>query len=338
MSTAIDRHWANGARFVRGMRGGHYESWFQRANHPMRDEAFWIRYTIFAPKGSPERAIAELWAVWFRGDEIVSAKRELPVVEARFASTGLEVAIGDATLSQPEDDGALVGSAGAISWDLRYTAPESPLLLLPKRLYGAALPKAKALVGSPLARFSGELRVREETIVVDDWVGSQNHNWGSKHTDEYAWGQVAGFDDAPDAFLELSTARVHLGPLKTPWLTPLVLRLDGEELRSSALVRAARNDGSYDEGMLRWRFAADAGSTRIEGEISADPERFVALPYGNPPGGTKTCLNSKVARCALRVSRGGESRTLTSAHRAAFEILTEGTSHPVTKHLEHVSR
>ena len=37
---------------------------------------------------------------------------------------------------------------------------------------------------------------------VDGWVGSQNHNWGRKHTDRYAWGQVAGFDDAPGSFLE----------------------------------------------------------------------------------------------------------------------------------------
>lgn len=29
---------------------GHYESFFQRANHPTRPLAFWIRYTIFSPK------------------------------------------------------------------------------------------------------------------------------------------------------------------------------------------------------------------------------------------------------------------------------------------------
>ena len=26
--------------------------------------------------------------------------------------------------------------------------------------------------------------------------------WGSRHNGEYAWGQVSGFDDTPDAFLE----------------------------------------------------------------------------------------------------------------------------------------
>jgi hypothetical protein len=29
-----------------------------------------------------------------------------------------------------------------------------------------------------------------------------SHNWGSQHTDRYAWAQVCGFDSAPDVFLE----------------------------------------------------------------------------------------------------------------------------------------
>ncbi len=32
--------------------GGHYESFYQRANHPTRPLAFWIRYTVFVPGGA----------------------------------------------------------------------------------------------------------------------------------------------------------------------------------------------------------------------------------------------------------------------------------------------
>ena len=46
---------------------GHYESWFQRANHPTRPLALWIRYTIFAPSHGP--AEGELWAIWFDGEQ-----------------------------------------------------------------------------------------------------------------------------------------------------------------------------------------------------------------------------------------------------------------------------
>ena len=61
-----------------------------------------------------------------------------------------------------------------------------------------------------MARFSGSLTVDGEKVDIAGWIGSQNHNWGSRHTDRYAWGQVAGFDEQPDAFLECSTARLRM--------------------------------------------------------------------------------------------------------------------------------
>ncbi|MEE4251379.1 MAG: hypothetical protein V2I38_12370, partial [Alcanivoracaceae bacterium] len=57
---------------------------------------------------------------------------------------------------------------------------------------------------------------------------------------------------------------------------------------------------------------------------------FTALTYYNPPKGSKTCLNSKIARCEARLERPGEPvLVLTSAHGAAFEILTDRNDHGV---------
>jgi hypothetical protein len=53
--------------------------------------------------------------------------------------------------------------------------------------------------------------------------------------------------------------------------------------------------------------------------------------YLNPPGGTKYCLNSKIAACDLKVAwRAEGSRpavALRTRSRAAFEILTDDSSH-----------
>jgi hypothetical protein len=183
-------------------------------------------------------------------------------------------------------------------------------------------------VGAPLAVFRGEVRVDDVVHPIDGWTGSQNHNWGSQHTDEYAWGQVAGFDNAPDSFLEVTTARVRLGPLWSPWMTLAVLRHDGEELAFNALPTALRARGRY--GFFSWAFASRAGGASLEGRIEAPPEVFVGLPYDNPPGGRKTCLNSKLARCALTLRRPGrEPVELVTRHRAAFEIITDRTDHHV---------
>ncbi len=324
---------ANAFRWDKSTRG-HYESYFQRANHPTRALAFWIRYTLFAPKGRPQDAVGELWAIYFDGESgrIAAIHQQHALNTCRFSRAGLEVEIGESVLS----DGALRGRAESsshrISWDLRYATSEQPLLLLPERLYDAPFPKAKALVAAPLAHFRGSLRLDDEEIEIADWVGSQNHNWGVKHTDRYAWGQVAGFDDAPDSFLELSTAQVELGPLKTPWMTPIVLRHEGHEYRLNAIGRTLRahahythpNDTGPENGHYRWHFSSRSRDVGVEGVIEAPEEAFVSLPYANPPGGLKTCLNSKLARARVTLSRRGlPSVVLTTAHRAAFEILTE---------------
>lgn len=320
----------NGVRWLAGEPKGHYESWFCRANHPTRPLAFWIRYTIFAPKGRPKDAIGELWAVWFDGEarSITAVKEEHPIRACTFGKSELSARIAEASLDGSSLRGSAACAGHAIEWSLRYTSPERPLLLFDRALYAASFPKAKALVGSPHAAYTGTLRVDGAEHTIDGWIGSQNHNWGEKHTDKYAWGQVAGFDDAPDAFLEVGTAQVKLGPVLTPPLTVLVLRLDGEELAFNTIAQAARAKGEYD--YFQWRFRAGDDKTRIEGTIAAAASDFVGLPYYNPPGGTKTCLNSKIAHCDLTVRRAGYPlRTLSTRSRAAFEILTDDTSHGV---------
>jgi hypothetical protein len=312
-------HW-NGARYHPGMTAGHYESWFQRANDASGRRAFWIRYTVFAPRDRPDDAVGELWAIVFdrEGARIVAVKQVHPISACSFAPDRLDVAIGAARL----DDAALRGQAAShghqIGWDLRYTGGQPPLLFLPERMYTAPVPKAKALVGRPLARFTGTLTIDGEPLEIDDWVGSQNHNWGKQHTDRYAWGQVAGFDEAPEAFLECSTARIKIGPVLTPQLSPVMLRLGGETLAWNGLIRAIRARAHY--APYDWRIETTGPAGAIAISIRAAAADFVALRYDNPPGGVKICLNSKIARCEVTLRRGGATTVLRSS-RAAFEIL-----------------
>lgn len=326
----IERDAWNRCRFVQGDPGGHYESYFQRANHPQRPLAFWIRYTVFCPKGRPGEAVGELWAIYFDGESnrITAAKEVVPIESCQFSRSGLAVRIGAAELNDGHLAGQANSSAGTLQWNLRYAGTEPPLLLLPRTFYERGFPKAKALVGTPNAEFDGELIVNGETVHVERWIGSQNHNWGSKHTDSYAWGQVAGFDDAPDTFLECSTARLRLGPFWTPPLTVAVLRIGHREIQLNSLVQAFRAQGEFD--FSSWRFKSGNSEVRVSAHIHALKSAFVGLTYANPPGGTKTCLNTKLASCELILEQTGQpQRTLISQNRAAFEILTERQDHGI---------
>lgn len=311
-----------------GQAGGHYESFYQRANHPTRPLAFWIRYTIFAPAADPAAAVGQLWAVAFDGEtgRHTVAKEEFPIGGCAFDREGFAVRIGASELGP----GTLRGAAGAIRWELGFDGDEPPVLLLAPTMYLRGFPKAKSLVALPLARYSGSYTVAGERVDVDGWVGSQNHNWGSRHTDRYAFGQVAGLDEAPDTFLEVATVKARLaGPLMTPWLTTLVLRHDGAEYSLVSMRRALRADARY--GYFHWDFATGDERVHIAGRISAPRTAFVALRYANPPGGVKCCLNTKIgsAQLSVRDRQNGRSRVLQTSNRALFEILTDDMEHGV---------
>jgi hypothetical protein len=206
------------------------------------------------------------------------------------------------------------------------------LFLFPLAFYDRRLPKAKALVGFPMAVFNGNLVVNDQEVPVQDWVGSENHNWGSGHTDHYAWGQVAGFDNSPQSFLELATARLRIGPFWTPYMTLMVLRHNGKEYRLNSLMRSFRAKASID--YFRWKFSSEDATIAMDGTISASAEDFVGLKYYNPPGGVKHCLNTKIASCRLTIRRKNERgaapvEVLETTSRAAFEILTDDRDHGV---------
>jgi hypothetical protein len=324
----------NRTQYRTGQKAGHYESFYQRGNHPTEPRAFWIRYTIFSPAGMPEAAIGELWAIYFDGvtGEHVVAKEEHPIADCHFSNDSFSARVADRVLEEGSLKGAASGPRGTIGWDLTYQGGETPLFLLPAKLYAGGFPKAKSLVGTPLARYSGGLTVNGELIDIDGWTGSQNHNWGSRHTDYYAFGQVAGFDGEPDSFLEIVTARTKMGPLRTPMATFLALRHKDREYSLVSLRRALTAKAGF--GYFYWDFASSDETVAIRGRITAGREQFVGLNYYNPPGGIKHCLNTKIGSCELEIRNKvtGEVARLATENRALMEILTDDREHGIEIH------
>jgi len=320
-----------GARFRLGEARGHYESWFLRGNHPDRPLAFWFRYTVTSPTGRPQDAVAELFAITFdgeRGRHGVARERH-PMIETMFPSSGLGVRIANARLERDHAYGNAHGpnkespGAAMIAWDLNFSGGGAPLLLLPEGLYSGGFPRAKSLVMQPNVTFKGTYHVGHETTVVDGWRGSINHNWGERHTDRYAWGQVAGFPEAPDTFLEVATARIRLGPILSPPMTPVVLRHRGHEYRLNKLRKLF---GRAHMNGLEWSIKARGDGLRLRATFRTAPLDVVALYYDNPPGGRKICINTKIGSCDLELTTAAGVEHLRSPHGAAFELLCDALS------------
>lgn len=310
----------------------YYESRYIRANHPEQPQALWLRETLLLPtEGDP---VADVWVMLFdpEGQGNRALKEPYPIDAAAYEYDNWTARIGAASIDDRSAQGVVTGgpsltagSAGGRSarWDLRITpGSEGPVKLLTDRAYKSRIPTAKTTVRHPMAQFDGVVELDDARLVLDGWTGSVNHNWGTRHTPAYAFGQVCGFDDAPDSSLEIATARAALGPVLTPAATLFVFRHAGQEFAVRSFLGSLQTHGRYQP--FAWAFGGRVRDQMIEGEMTAEPADVIGLTYTDTDGGSKFCYNSAIATCRVQVAgKAFERGELVATRRAMFEILTD---------------
>ena len=301
----------------------YYESRYIRANHPELPQALWLRETLLLPTaGDP---VADVWVMIFdpEGAGNRALKEPYPIDAAAYEYDNWTARIGATSIDDRSAQGVVTGRNRSARWDLRITpGSEDMVKLLTDRAYKARIPTAKTTVRHPLAQFDGQVELDDTRLVLDGWTGSVNHNWGTRHTPAYAFGQVCGFDDAPDSSLEIVTARAAIGPVLTPAVTLFVFRHDGQEFAVRSILGSLQTHGRYQP--FTWAFGARVGDRMIEGEIVGEPADVIGLTYTDTDGGSKLCYNSAIATCRIQVAgKAFERGELVATRRAMFEILTD---------------
>lgn len=306
----------------------YYESRYIRANRPGSPQALWLRETLLLP--TEGRPAADVWVMVFDPDGVGNRalKEPYPMESADYDHEPWTARIAATILDDRSAEGVITGGHRSARWDLRITpGDEPPVRLLTDRAYAARFPTGKTTVRHPLARFDGLLELDDVRLVLDGWTGSVNHNWGTRHTPSYAYGQVCGFDEAPEATLEIVTARAALGSFLLPGVTLFVFRHAGQEFAVRSIRGSLQTHGRYRP--FTWTFGGRVGDQMIEGELVAEPSDVIGLTYTDTDGAAKYCYNSAIATCRIQVAgKAFERAELIADRRAMFEILTDDR-HPV---------
>ena len=286
--------------------GGHYESFYLKANAPDRRLGLWIKHNLLAPVGSDAPPFGESWAVLMDGDsgEHLVAKRVVPAAELDLSPPAAIVRLGSARLAEGRAEGEIPPDRGrpSASWSVDLVGDEPPLLHLPSAwMYTAAFPRKMMLTPRPFLELSGTLRVGDREVDLDGWTGLQGHNWGRAHAVDYAYANANRFHQRDDARFDGFSVRIALGRTASPRLTACVLRLGDEEF---AFNRARRWLGGGRYPFPRWSFQLDGDrGYRLSGALEATPREFVGLAYADPAGTIADCLNTKFARGELILER-----------------------------------
>lgn len=302
-----------------GPADGLYESYFLKARHPSEPRAFWMRHTIHKRPG--HEPIGSVWLTRF------DAAAEQPVRAAKenFAGPVPEgyVRIGDSVLTPGTARGGVAGT----TWDFAFRTGEDEQRHLPAEwMYTAPVPRTKSLTPHPAARFEGRLGDHD----LDGWTGVVSHNWGTEHAERWIYlhcGHFAGHDE--HTWLELVIGRIKVGPLTTPWVANGALQLDGVRHRLGGPQRARGT--KVDERPTAARFVVTGDGVRVEGDLAAPPERFVAWRYASPDMDERHSVHSSLTDLRLHVRRPGKPDVeLTAPAGATYELgMRPNTEHGI---------
>lgn len=293
---------------------GMYESFYMRAASPDEEVGVWIRYTVQKAPDRPPKA--SIWFTMFDNRNGSPVARKTTVERIGLASPHDRwISIGSSSMGPDR----IVGEAGDARWSLRVTDAVPGLHHLERDwLYRTGIPKTKPESPAPFARFGGEIEVGDRKYTLDRWPGMLGHNWGSEHAWTWVWLSGAGFEEDPDAWIDLAMGRVKIGGRVTPWVVNGAIAVDGERHRVGGMLRRGAQIVALP-GKTMMSLPA-AGGSRIELEARAPIGASVAWHYGSPDGHIHDVLNCSLAPLEIKFTDGDGSRTLTTNHGGTYEL------------------
>lgn len=336
-ATASERD--NAVRYRAERTDGHVESHFLKANSPDGERAVWIKHTLRVPRGKPEAAVAEVWAVAFaeRGARKVARKRSFPLAQARFTETPFGITLPSATLAHGRAEGTLGHGSATVSWSLSWRCPSESFRPYPlERMYTGSFPRSKSTTPVPDTRVHGMFDAFGERWDLAGWRGAQGHNWGLSHAHAYAWVHANaweldhGSDVLPGVWLEALSGQVRVGPARLPITTPFLsvaaVHVDGQLVRFDGPRALASRRVRIDA--RSYAFTLHQGDARLEAEFRAASEQLAGLAYEDPDGSVLSCLNSKLARGRMMLTYAGRTVRLRTK-QAALELGTRAKDHGI---------
>jgi hypothetical protein len=297
-------------------RAGMYESFYLRALAPDEPVGAWLRYTVHKRPGRPPRG--SLWCTVFDAGRGRPWMHKLTSEDLRAPSGDGWIAIGDARFG----DGYARGECGGARWSLRMRADAPELRHLPRAwMYRAPLPRTKLTSPSPSARFEGTLALGDgRTLELDGWQGMVGHNWGAEHAARWIWLHGVGFEEQPDAWLDVALGRIELAGRLTPWVASGAVEIAGERYRIGGLSARGLRVRESTEG-CELSMPGPKG-LRVDARVAVPSASSAGWRYADPGGGEHEVANCSVARVELDVKLPGGrgAHTLTSAHGGAYEL------------------
>ncbi|HLD73812.1 MAG TPA: tocopherol cyclase family protein [Bdellovibrionota bacterium] len=292
-----------------------YEVWYGKLNFD-KEKALWFRYTLL----NGVKQECAVWAIFFNGSKITASKKKFPLSHIKFENN-ITLPAGALNIHHVN------GNVGNIQWDLAFQHEGEtfdPVPTLFKKLH-----LTKSLVTTPVlnAQFKGKIEVEGAPYVVQDAPGMIGHIWGQKQALEWTWCHCNQFVGEHDVVFEGLSAKIPILKWKSPPLTSLYLKYEGDSPNGKTHVfNSVRNliSAQSTYGYGEWSFSAKNKEISLKGLAQSLPQHIAVITYRDTDDTLLYCHNSKLANLELHVEefKTGKKYTFKSEKKAALEWVT----------------
>lgn len=258
------------------------EVWYDTITDAATGTGLWLHHELISPTDGSD-AYLHGWAAVFPSDGTPQWERFGPAPA------------GDGpwfeALDVVAEPGVRRGSAGDLSWDLRYRDASPPVFTFPRWTWRRAVLPAAQVVPSPVATWEGTVRVGDQQVELEDARGSAARIYGHGNAQRWGWlhADLGGGD-----VLEIVAAVPRRPVLDRFRPLPLVqIRTDGKVWPGNPLIAALRLRARL--GLPTWTVEGRWRGHHLRVEVTQPAEACVEVPYTDPDGATATCTNSERA-------------------------------------------
>jgi hypothetical protein len=162
------------------------------------------------------------------------------------------------------------------------------------------------------------------------------HNWGSEHAERWIWVHGVGFEEMPEAWMDVALGRIKLAGRTSPWVANGALSLEGRRYRLGGLGARGLRVSESPEG-ARLRLPGEHGLT-VRARVVVPPATAAGWRYADTHGagpetaaGGHDVINCSVAGLALTVTAPGlrAPRALSTAQGGAYELGVRERDHGI---------
>lgn len=311
---------------------GFFEIWFFVVFDLDTNQAYWFRYTTFAPRQHVrETRRATVWAAAFDANAChpLAAKVIHPIEAYATDAARGEVRIGESGFDEQSCRGSVADQGHSLVWELAFTPAARPAHRAPWFMSHRIPLPTRVLHANSGVEFTGSVLIDGQLRKLQRAPGLQKHIWGTRRVDELFWLYCPRFAEDPGARLEATAVRPHtrlLERIEVPRLTPMWIetaRGASNLFGASHMLtnRVTRNDD------ISLRFRSHSLTRRAQAEATCTRESLVGYVYRDPAAHDLYVAQSDVASCVLALrtrphalTRFGPEERFTADRCAALEF------------------